>query len=70
MPYPFGERLGDSRAETYRVARAGLRHFRSDRDWPDEWTGSSRDHKTTLEFMSCARGNLWRAVAAASPEEK
>ncbi len=66
MSYPFGERLGDGAAELYRIARAGLRHFRSDRDWPDVWLGETRDHKTACEFMSCARGNLWRVVYVGS----
>lgn len=62
VSYPFGERLGVADADVYRTARSGLRSFRHDAADADPWFRESRDHKTSLEFMSCARGNLWRVV--------
>ena len=57
---PFGKLLGDSLAETYRIARAGLRHYRGDE--PSDYANRPQ---VATEFMSCARGNLWRVVVAA-----
>ncbi len=59
--YPFGERFGDTKAEMCRAALGGLRSFETDEQrgsWP-----SRRVAQTAVEFMACARGNLWRVVA-------
>ena len=59
----FGRQLGDTLADTYRFARSGLLHFRSDDD-SAFWWPSDRSAKTAVEFMACARGNLWRVAVA------
>lgn len=58
---PFGRRLGDTMAETYQIARSGLRHFRSD-DGSAYWWPSNRSARTAVEYMACARDNLWRVA--------
>ena len=57
--YPFGECFGETLVEVYRAARQGLRHFRDGT--------SHRANEQAIEFMTCARGNLWRVVCAREP---